>query len=629
MRCAVLAVAAAAAVGASAAVCAAAVPWRTDVINYVADHKDLHDVLREMSSASGVPIWISAKVQGNVSGRFEMKPQQLLDRMASTFGLVWYYDGATLRVYDTDELKTVTIGLQLATNADLRRALERLDLADARFPLRYDDLTRTVIVSGPPRYVELIQDVANLVDRNSQDAQRHQVVRLFPLQYAWATDHTVTVDGQSITIRGVATILHSLYAGAAPGGSQTAPQSSSRRLRSVGDPSGATDGKIQRASYAPAAGANWTAGLPGLLGGGGGGGDRPAQRNAPLPNDNRAATPDTAYDDHGSREVDVAPGDEPTIQPDPRTNSVLVRDYPDRMASFESLIRSLDVRPAVVEIDASIIEITDNALEQIGVDWRLHSGSVDFETGNGQSVQASPSASLNPNGFPDLSNGNTSSSLSAIPTTPAGGVFTAVLGNAGRFLLTRVSALQQTDQAVLNATPKVATLDNVEAIIDNKQTFYVPVAGYQSADLYSISAGVSLRVLPMIVRHDDATSIRLNVHIEDGQLTGQTVGNLPVVTNSTIDTQALIAQGESLLIAGYSVDQSDNMQTGIPVLSKIPVLGALFRHKNKSGQKFQRLFLLTPRIVVPTAGGPAEANGNAAAKAEAEATNANAIAAAQ
>ncbi|PMX31235.1 EscC/YscC/HrcC family type III secretion system outer membrane ring protein, partial [Pseudomonas sp. FW301-21B01] len=83
--------------------------------------------------------------------------------------------------------------------------------------------------------------------------------------------------------------------------------------------------------------------------------------------------------------------------------------------------------------------------------------------------------------------------------TPAGGVLTAVIGGTGRYLLTRISAMQQTDQARITASPKVETLDNVEALMDNKQTFYVQVAGYQSADLYSVSAGVSLRVLPSIV----------------------------------------------------------------------------------------------------------------------------------
>ncbi|MCY0387075.1 type III secretion system outer membrane ring subunit SctC [Robbsia sp. Bb-Pol-6] len=592
---------------------AAPIPWRSMQIDYVADHKALRDVLRDVSASAGVPIWISPKVDGNVTGHFQSSPQQLLNRMSSSFGFVWYYDGSVLRIYGSDEITNATIGLRTASTADLRRSLSRLAVNDRRFPVRYDDEARTAVVSGPPRYVELIGDIAKLVDQNHQLTQRGQAVRVFPLRYAWASDHTVTVDGQSIKITGVATILRSLYEqGGGPIGSQTAPQADARRLRNVADSAGGGGGADVGTGggsrpRAAASNGGWTVGLPGLLGGGGGGGASPG---APFPQGDVASGSDGDDDDgdvaprrsrsRRSRTTDVYAEDRPVITPDPRTNSILVRGQPDHMASFESLIASLDVRPAVVEIDASIIEITDNALEQLGVDWRAHSGHTDIETGNGTNTLATSTSAINPSGFNTSTTAGTSSVTS---TTPVGGVFTAVLGGAGRYLLARISALQQTDQATLNASPKVATLDNVEAVMDNKQTFYVPVSGYQSADLYSISAGVSLRVLPMIVRGSgdagETPHIRLNVHIEDGQLTTQTVSSLPVVSNSTIDTQALINQGESLLIAGYAVDQDERQGTGVPGLSKIPLIGGLFRYKSHTGQKFQRLFLVTPRILTP------------------------------
>jgi len=244
----------------------------------------------------------------------------------------------------------------------------------------------------------------------------------------------------------------------------------------------------------------------------------------------------------------------------------------------------------------------------LGVDWRLHSGHVDFETGNGQQSQAGNPGSLNPQGFGNPLDATTAGVLA----TPAGGVLTAVIGGAGRYLLTRISAMQQTDQARITASPKVETLDNVEALMDNKQTFYVQVSGYQSADLYSVSAGVSLRVLPSIVSAGNGEQIRMDVHIEDGRLTDQQVGQLPVVSNSTIDTQALIKEGDSLLIAGYSVDQDDHTETAVPLLSKIPVIGNLFRYRKHQGQRFQRLFLLTPRVLSAAAGGsPGGAPGGA------------------
>jgi type III secretion protein C len=574
-------------------------PWRASLIDYVADHKDLKDVLRDISAGSGLPTWISPQVQGNVSGHFQSSPQAMLDRLAGSFGFVYYFDGAVLRIYGANEITSATIGLTQASNSELRASLARLGIADRRFPLRFDDNSRTVIVSGPPRYVELVTDVAHLVDAGHTTQEAGRVVRIFPLRYAWANDHQISIDGQSITIRGVANILKGLYnpEKSIQSDSQTAPQSNSHRLRSVGETDGGgPDGGSRSRSLAPQ-GSTWTTGLQGLVGGGRNGSAATESLNPPLPRSAHGvanASGDTPIDDDSRQtRIQRTPGDEPVIQPDPRTNSILVRAQPHQMAAFDSLIKSLDTRPAVLEIDASIIEITDDALAQLGVDWRAHSGHVDFEIGSGLNSQAGNPGSLNPQGF----NNPNDASTAGILGTPAGGVFTAVIGGAGKYLLSRVSALEQTNQASINASPKVATLDNVEAVMDNKQTFYVPVSGYQSADLYSISAGVSLRVLPMIVRGSDSTRIRLNVHIEDGQLTSQTVSNLPVVSNSTIDTQALINEGESLLIAGYAVDQQSNGVTGVPGLSKIPLIGGLFRYKSSQGQKFQRLFLVTPRVI--------------------------------
>ncbi len=102
----------------------------------------------------------------------------------------------------------------------------------------------------------------------------------------------------------------------------------------------------------------------------------------------------------------------------------------------------------------------------------------------------------------------------------------------------------------------------------------------------------------MVVQEDGMTRIKLNVHIEDGQLVSdQTVDTLPVITTSEINTQAFVGQGESLLIAGYSTDSKSNGVTSVPGLSKIPLVGALFRNNNDSHSHMERVFLLTPRVL--------------------------------
>ena len=588
------------------------VAWQGTRFEYVADHKDLKDVLRDFGASQHVMTWISPHVEGSVSGRFNAAPQRFLDQMAESFGVLWYYDGSVLRIYGANEARSATLGLTHAGTEDLRRALGRLQIDDPRFPVRYDSVSGTAVVSGPPRFVELVTDVAHLIDHKSVSGAK-VVVQRFPLHYAWATDRTITINGRGVTVRGVASLLRTLYGQGVPangdaGGDPPPARRDAYRVPSVremqddGMTTGAT--RTQGGSHLPPLPT-----LPGLgaaqsyAGSGDGAVPPPAGNIA-----DAGMEPASARDGNGTalstagraRQSSAARG-APTIEADSRSNSILVRDRAENMAAFGTLIESLDTRPGILEIDASIIEITDNALQELGVDWRLHSGHVDIQTGNGQQSQTSNPGSLNPQGF-----GNPLDAATAgVLATPAGGVLTAVVGGAGRYLLTRISAMQQTDQARITASPKVETLDNVEALMDNKQTFYVQVSGYQSADLYSVSAGVSLRVLPSIVSAGNGEQIRMDVHIEDGKLTDQQVGQLPVVSNSTIDTQALINEGDSLLIAGYSVDQDDHTETAVPGLSKIPLIGGLFRYRKHQGQRFQRLFLLTPRVLSAAAGGPA------------------------
>ncbi|PMS12823.1 EscC/YscC/HrcC family type III secretion system outer membrane ring protein [Trinickia caryophylli] len=566
------------------------IPWKAGHFQYVADHKDLKEVLRDLGASENIVTWISPQVDGTVTGRFDESPQRFLERMSDSFGFIWYYDGSVLRVSGPNEAKSATIGLQHASAEDLRRAFKRLGIADPRFPVLYDDDTGTAIVSGPPRMVELATDVAHLIDRSVERADEPEI-RTFPLHYAWATDRTLTINGQSVAVPGVATVLRSMYPNSTIGSvsGQQAPRADAYKMRSL-DPSGG--------AYRPSGNTNSMPTLPGLFGGDAS--ERRTAQNPPLPASYSPGggapapgLPSDAQTAEGAPAGSTARAVDPVIQPDPRNNAILIRARADAMPAFEKLIASLDRKPGVVEIDASIIEISETGLKELGIDWRLHSSHFDLETGNGQAAQAGFPGSVNPQGFNNPNDTTTAGMLA----TPQGAVLTAVIGGAGRYLLSRISALEQKDNARITASPKVATLDNIEAVMDNKQTFYVPVQGYQSGDLYSVSAGVSLRVLPSIIDGQPTPQIRLDVHIEDGQLTNQQVGQLPVVSNSTIDTQALIDEGQSLLIAGYSVDQDDSSTSGVPGLSKIPIIGGLFKFKHHQGQKFQRLFLLTPRIV--------------------------------
>ncbi|QHG88369.1 type III secretion system outer membrane ring subunit SctC [Xanthomonas sp. NCPPB 1638] len=574
-------------------VTAAPVPWQSHTFKYVAEQKDLKQVLRDLSASQSITTWISPEVTGTLSGKFDTPPQKFLEDLSATFGFVWYYDGAVLRIWGANEFKSVTLSLGTAPTSALREALARMRLDDPRFPVRYDETTHVAVVSGPPGYVETVTAIAKQVEQGARQRDATEV-QVFQLHYAQAADHTTRIAGQDVQVPGMASLLRSIYGvrgastAALPG-----PGSNFGRLQPVGGSSSNTFGSAPQGQNQGAG--NGILGLPGSWFGGGAASER-VPVSPPLPgsgvNGPASVWPEvTPGQRDTARSSDISTGaelaaDGPVIEADPRTNAVLIRDHPERMAAYGSLIQQLDNRPKLLQIDATIIEIRDGAMQDLGVDWRYHSKRVDVQTGDGQAGQLGYAGSL-------------SGAVMAGATTPAGGTLTAVLGDAGRYLMTRVSALEQTNKAKIVSTPQVATLDNVEAVMDHKQQAFVRVSGYASADLYNLSAGVSLRVLPSVVPGSANGQMRLDVRIEDGQLGSNTVDGIPVITSSDITTQAFVDEGQSLLIAGYASDAEQTDLNAVPGLSKIPLLGNLFKHRQKNGTRMQRLFLLTPHIVSP------------------------------
>jgi type III secretion protein C len=572
---------------------AAPLRWRSSTVHIAVEGKDLKDVLRDFTASQGVAASIAPNVQGTVTGHFDVSPQRFLDTLASTFGFVWFYDGSVLSISSANDITHQVIKLDHASPADLRTALQTMSIDDTRFPIAYDESAGTALVNGPPQYVQLVTEVAQRLDDNAS-RRSGSVIRVFKLKNAWAADHKVQIDGNTITVPGVATVLSNMYHARQDqhgGDSQTSVTPNLQRLQPMNDVNGnASGGGLQTLMPPLPANMPQGAGQDTSLGGLAAFASPPSFANGG--NVGYGNVPGRSQGGGGI----VSGGDLtlPIMQPDPTTNSVLIRDTPQRIDQYASLIDKLDVRPKLIEIEAHIIEIDDDLLSQIGVDWRAHNSHVDIQTGAGTTPQNSfASGQLNPSfGTTTLSDGTT-----VVDSTPVGGSITAVLGGAGRYLLARVNAMQSTSKAKIDASPKVATLDNVEAVMDNTTKFFVRVSGFTAADLYSVSTGVSLRVLPMVVQDRGQTRIKLEVHIEDGQLTGQQVDSIPVITSSEINTQAFVGEGESLLIAGYSTDNNSNGVTGIPVLSKIPLIGALFRNNDDQHTHMERVFLLTPRVL--------------------------------
>ncbi len=262
-----------------------------------------------------------------------------------------------------------------------------------------------------------------------------------------------------------------------------------------------------------------------------------------------------------------AVADDIYINADPRLNAIIVHDLESKMPMYEELIASLDKPTSQIEISVSIIDINTQDLQALGVDWNNSGSSSDTQ-------------------------------FSFTPNTTAD--YTTIVSSALGSFNARLQFLADEGRAKIVSRPSILTLDNIEAILDNSSTFYVSVASNEDSELFPVTSGTVVQVTPRIVREDHGRSIHMSVNIQDGtgsQGTEEIGQKLPEITNSSINTQAIISEQESLLIGGFYKEQNEEKLSKVPLLGDIPVLGHLFRAESTSKIKQVRLFLITPRII--------------------------------
>ncbi|AYZ62601.1 EscC/YscC/HrcC family type III secretion system outer membrane ring protein [Burkholderia multivorans] len=559
---------------------AADLRWRNKPFTIVANGKKIADFIRELAASQGVTAVVDPKVDGVISGRFSGTPQQTLDTICSTYGLTWYYDGSFLYVDPADQSQTQMIPIPPNAAGEIGRALQAMQVADKRFTLVINDRANSVYVAGPRRYVELVRQAIGTVGDPAANGQ-HADVRAFRLKYGWASDVTINRSGREVVVPGVATILRRLF-GKGGGGTNLVPASAplGQAARQVKLGSGLTIA-VPRLDFPDISGGPRSGGY------GGGYASDGAGAFSPFAN---AGGGDTL----------------PQIEADPAINAVIVRDLPENMYRYQSLIGQLDERPRIVEINVTIIDINEDSLDSLGIDWRLHTKHGDVQIGNGANPLTG-NTQFGGAGNPPLTFGIDTSDAGQIGAfMPTGIALTASIGGSLRnYLLTRVNALAQKGQAQLHSKPKVLALDNTEAILENLTQFYVQVQGYQDSSLYSVTTGTSIKVTPMIV--DEAAraaaagspqSVMMSIDIQDGNIVpGQAVSNVPVIQQRNIVTKTMIDEGKSLLIAGFNDDEVRLNKSGVPWLSDIPLIGNLFKYTDKTGNHMERFYLLTPRVV--------------------------------
>lgn len=547
---------------------AAQIAWQNRRYNHYAQKEEIKNVLTDFFSSQGIGVICSENVKGKVSGNFKNKaPQAFFKHITDAYNLVWYYDGAAVYLYSAHEVTSQILNLGYLNLTKFRQHLIDLDIYDARFAMRMIEKERIIYISGPQRYVDLISEMATQLDAKAMThGGMDDIVKIFPLKHAWADDKSILFRNEEMVIPGVATMLTNLIAGT------TKPsQVIDRKPGNLLTPLSKLKGRGLR-KYRPRDD-----------------GDTPTESHIKEEHlDQEPPAPNPDGNPQGLDQPSPSEAAAGSVQADPRQNAVVVRDREEKMPYYEQIIKLLDAPVNLVEIRATIIDIDRKDFQEIGVQWEFFSAKDDGEKG--------AKGGLNTSSLFSRENGQTMAQGLQLPTGDGLNLAT-IIGDATDYFLAKVNALEEKGKAKILSRPSVLTINNIEAQLEHGQTFYVRLAGEREVDLFDISSGVVLRVTPHIIEENDRSLVKLAIQIEDGELTGEKVDDIPVVTKSIINTQAVVGQQESLLIGGYKKERNENKSQGLPCLGDVPFFGWLFKKNSVYSQEHERIFLITPTIV--------------------------------
>jgi general secretion pathway protein D len=285
----------------------------------------------------------------------------------------------------------------------------------------------------------------------------------------------------------------------------------------------------------------------------------------------------------------VPPQAEIRLVADEVTNAVVVTTYPRLWTEIEETIKKLDKMPRQVLIEVLAAEVTLTDDTKLGMEWALRSGRFDVSSSPSGTLPGRPARSLIPLG-------------GIVP--PGLNLFTFA---ADRFLAA-LNALATENKVNVLSSPSIMTTENKKAVINVSTSVpivtaqQVPVAtGGITGNAITQSveykdAGVILTVTPRIGEQGTvALDVRQEVN-EVGAAEPPPI-NSPRFTKREAETSVVLLSNQTLVLGGLIQTRRTNIRTGIPGLSRIPVLGLLFGSQQEKIEKTELVLMITPRVV--------------------------------
>lgn len=309
-----------------------------------------------------------------------------------------------------------------------------------------------------------------------------------------------------------------------------------------------------------------------------------------------------------------------SISFDRDTNTLLITDTPEAIQNIMNAVTRLDqmkTQVTQVRIEAKIAEVRLGALKELGVRWwaegdHLSGGFIPPDS----SIAGTNALGGNFNALDNefLSNGNGSSDNSLGRVFP-GGIdqllnIAAVSATPGQTFLSYASggidigalidALVSDDQATLLANPAILTVNHQPAVLKMIDEFPytefgTEISGAQNFSVKFLEMGIVLNVTPHVYQDEVGQYVKMELNPVISFPSGMNAG-VPIRSVRSSETVASVRDGQTLVVGGIISESEQEVITKVPGIGNLPIIGALFRHKEKAKMRTELMVFVTPTV---------------------------------
>ena len=267
------------------------------------------------------------------------------------------------------------------------------------------------------------------------------------------------------------------------------------------------------------------------------------------------------------------------IVADESTNSLLIRSTARDYRQLLTTISQLDVVPLQVMINAVIAQITLSDATKFGVDWsRIAANSV-----------------INPI--------STNASTSFLPAAGIGGLmFSKTFIDGSAQIDATLEAIAVNNDVTLLARPSLTVTNNQEGEITIGsqvpvlQGESIGVGGFATTNIQYRDTGIVLTITPQINK-DGVVNLVIRQELSSVDNSAPGVNDNPVFTNQEITTTVVVRNGENIVLGGLIQSDNENLNSGVPGLNRVPVVGRLFSYRQNSQERRELFIVLRPEII--------------------------------